>query len=323
MAKASLSAEHPGRADIPLLIFAAGVILYFGLTEPVVRVSSALYEDSDYSVIGGIMQFTRSGDYPIGLLILLFSVVFPLVKLAAMLWLWFAPTIREDRRRNLRIIEPLGKWSMLDVLVVILFAGAVKLGMIADAEILRGAYVYGGAIILSMIAAVLMGGIAGPEPRLADNPRYRSLALPVIALAGLLLLLAGLFLPLMQVEKWLLWKEEYSILTGALKLVIDREFVMAAGFFLFVILLPVLLQLTQVILAFGQLTGRGGGSGVTRLIEFDRWVMTDVFALALFVAIVRLANWTSIEPRAGLYCFAAAIVISPVVSFWLRRLYQP
>lgn len=323
MTQTSLFAEHPRRADIPLLICAASVTLYFGLTEPVVRISSALYEDSDYSVIGGIMRFLQSGDYPIGLVIFLFSVVFPVVKLAAMLWLWFAPTIREDRRRNLRVIEPLGKWSMLDVLVVILFAGAVKLGLIADAEVLRGAYVYGGAILLSMIAAVLMGGIAGPEPRLADNPRYRSLTLPVIALTGLLLLLAGLFLPLMQVEKWLLWKEEYSILTGALKLVIDREFVMAAGFFLFVILLPVLLQLTQVILAFGQLTGRGGGSGVTRLIEFDRWVMTDVFALALFVAIVRLANWTSIEPRAGLYCFTAAIVISPVVSFWLRRLYRP
>lgn len=323
MKQSSLFAEHPWRADIPLLILAATVTLYFGLTESVVRISSAIHEDSDYSVIGGIGQFLQSGDYLIGLVIFLFSVVFPVVKLSAMLWLWFAPTVRDDRRRNLRIIEPLGKWSMLDVLVVILFAGAVKLGLIADAEVLHGAYVYGGAILLSMIAAVLMGAIAGPEPRLADNPRYRSIALPFLAVLGLLLLLAGLFFPLMQVEKWLFWKEEYSILTGAFKLVIDGEFIMAAGFFLFVILLPVLLQLTQVVLALGQLTGRGGGSGVARLIEFDRWVMTDVFALALFVAVVRLANWTNIEPRPGLYCFAAAIVISPVISFWLRRLYRP
>lgn len=323
MARSSLYSEHTWRVDIPLLIAGAVVTLYFGLTEPVVRIASAVYEDSDYSVVSGILQFLRTGDHLLAFIIFLFSVVFPIVKLAAMLWLWFAPTVREDRRHNLQIIEPLGKWSMLDVLVVILFAGAVKLGLIADAEILHGAYVYGAAILLSMIAAVLMGNIAGPGPRLANDPRHRSIALPVLALAGLLSLLAGLFFPLMQVEKWVFWKEEYSILTGALKLVIDRDFIMAAGFFLFVILLPVLLQLTQLMLALGQLTGRGGGRGVGRLIEFDRWVMTDVFALALFVAIVRLANWTDITPRAGLYFFAAAIVISPLVSFWLRRLYRP
>lgn len=322
MPRSSLFSEHPRRVDVPILIFGSIITLYFGLTEPVVRILSAVYQDSDYSIIGGILRFLQSGDHLLAFVIFLFSVVFPIVKLAAMLWLWFAPTVHEDRSKNLRIIEPLGKWSMLDVLVVILFAGAVKLGLIADAEILHGAYVYGGAILLSMIAAVLMSHIAGPGMKLADDPRHRSIALPLLALVGLLSLLAGLFFPLMQVEKWLIWKEEYSILTGALKLVIDRDFIMAAGFFLFVILLPVLLQLTQVILAFSQLTGRGGGRGVGRLIEFDRWVMTDVFALALFVAIVRLANWTTITPKAGLYFFGAAIVISPIVSFWLRRLYR-
>lgn len=108
MPKSSLFSEHPWRVDVPVLIFGAIITLYFGLTEPVVRLSSAIQQDSDYSIAGGIWQFLQSGDY---------------------------------------------------------------------------------------------------------------------------------------------------------------------------------------------------------LIEFDRWVMTDVFALALFVAIVRLANWTSIEPRAGLYCFAGAIVI--------------
>lgn len=323
MGRRSLQAEHPRRLDIPLLIVAAAITLYFGLTEPVVRMTSALYKDSDYSVVGGLVQFWRNGEYFIGFLIFLFSGIFPVVKLAAMGWLWFAPTVREDRRRNLRIIEPLGKWSMLDVLVVILFAGAVKLGFIADARVMGGAYVYGGAILMSMVAAVLMGAIAGPEPRLADHPRKQSFLLPLLALLGFFLLLAGLFFPLMSVEKWVFWKEEFSILTGALKLAADREFVLALGFFLFVIFLPVMLQLTQVVLALMQVSGRGGGRGVAWLIEFDRWVMTDVFALALFVSIVRLAKWTSIEPRVGLYCFAGAIVISPLVSFGLRRLYRP
>lgn len=322
MSRTSFYSEHPRRLDVPLLIAAASVTLYFGLTTPVLEISSGLRSDAAYSITGGILQYLESGDYFIGLLIFMFSFVFPIVKLAATLWLWFVPTIREQRRRSLRIIEPLGKWSMLDVLVVVLFAGAVQLGLIADAAILDGAYIYGGAILLSMIAVVVMGTIAEPESRFQENPRHRSRLLPILALAGLFLLMAGLFLPMMQVEKWLFWKEEYSILTGAFKLAADREFVMAASFVLFVILLPVLLQLTQVILAFVQLTGSGGRWAVNWLITFDRWAMTDVFALALFVAIVRLAGWTRVTPRAGLYCFTAAIVISPLVSFWLRRLYR-
>lgn len=322
MSRASLFREHPWRFDIPLLIAAGSVTLYFGLTTPVVRLTSAFYEDSDYSVIGGLVEFWRTGDYLIGALIFLFSGVFPVVKLAAMLWLWFAPTVREERRRNLRIIEPLGKWSMLDVLVVILFAGAVKLGFLADAMVLPGAYVFGAAILLSMIAAVLMDATVGAGELPANDPSRRAYGLPLVALLGLLLFAGGLFFPLMQVEKWVFWKEEYSILTGFFKLVIDGELVMAIGFLIFVILLPLAHYCMQLSLAVFHLLGRGGGRGVAWLAEMESWVMTDVFALALFVAVIRLSSWTSVEPRSGLYLFAGAVVLSPLVSFWLRCIYR-
>lgn len=322
MARSSLSSEHPKRLDIPGLIVASMVTLCLGLAMPVVQLSSALYEDTRYSVLIGLLKFLQSGDYFLALLIFVFSAVFPVVKLIALVYLWFAPTVRENRRRNLRIIEPLGKWSMLDVLVVILFAGAVKLGFIADARVLYGAYVYGAAILMSMVAAVLMSNVAGPEPALSSMPRARSWLLPLLSLLGLLLLLLGMLMPLMQVEKWLFWHESYSILTGTLKLVIDGEYVMAAGFALFVIVLPLVLYISQLLSCLYQLTGRGGGRAVAWLVEFDRWVMTDVFALALFVAIVRLGQWTTVTPRPGLYFFGAAIAVSPLVSFWLRRLYR-
>jgi paraquat-inducible protein A len=96
-------------------------------------------------------------------IILLFSCVSPGVKLAALGWLWFAPTVGENRRRSLRIIEPLGKWSMLDVLVVILFAGVVKLGLIADATVLDGACLFALALCIGLIRLADMATI---EPRI-------------------------------------------------------------------------------------------------------------------------------------------------------------
>ena len=244
------------------------------------------------------------------------------MKLLALGWLWFAPTVRENRRRSLRIIEPLGKWSMLDVLVVILFAGAVKLGLIADATVLSGAYVFGAAILLSMIVVMLIAGIAGPEHRYLSSPRKRSFLLPLLAITSLLLLAAGLVLPMMRVEKWLLWQEDYSVISGALKLVADGELLLALGFFLFVIALPMLVQLALVVLSLMQLFGNGSKRAIAALIEFQRWAMVDVFALALCIALIRLAEMATIEPRIGLYCFTAAVLVTPLVSFRLRALHK-
>jgi len=314
--------EYPRRVDVPLLIAASAVTLVVGLLMPIVRIESSLASDSSYSIMGGILGYFGDGKFLIGSIILLFSCLFPGVKLAALGWLWFAPTVRQNRRRSLRIIEPLGKWSMLDVLVVILFAGAVKLGLIADATVLDGAYVFAAAILLSMIVVMLIAGIAGPEHRYLSSPRKRSFLLPVLALASLVLLAAGLALPMMKVEKWLLWQESYSVLSGALKLVADGEMLLAVGFFLFVILLPMLVQLALVVLSFVQLSGNGSERAIAALIEFQRWAMVDVFALALCIGLIRLADMASIEPRIGLYCFTAAVVLTPIVSFWLRALHK-
>jgi len=320
--KGALFREHPRRVDIPLLILASAITLVAGLSMPIVRISSALASDASYSILGGIAGYFNDGKLLTGTIILLFSCVFPGVKLVALGWLWFAPTIRENRRRSLRIIEPLGKWSMLDVLVVILFAGAVKLGLIADATVLDGAYVFGAAILLSMGVVMLIASLAGPEHKYRSRPRKRSFLLPIPALTSLVLLAAGLFLPMMHVEKFWLWQENYSVLAGAFKLMADGELVLAAGFFIFVIGLPMLVQLALVALSILQLLGTGSERAIAALIEFQRWAMVDVFALALFIGLIRLADMASIEPRIGLYCFTAAVVLTPIVSFWLRALHK-
>lgn len=205
---------------------------------------------------------------------------------------------------------------------MILLSGAVKLGIIADAAIRGGAYVFGAAILLSIVAASLMGAIAGPDMRYRELPRKRSWLLPLLALGGGLCLIGGLLLPLMVVEKWIFWEETYSIAEGVIKLWREGDATMAVSFALFVVVLPVLLQAAQIVLSLLQLLGQGSGRGIVWLVEISRWAMTDVFALAIFVVVIRLGNWTDIEPRPGLYLFLAAIGFSTLVSVWLRRIYR-
>jgi paraquat-inducible protein A len=148
------------------------------------------------------------------------------------------------------------------------------------------------------------------------------LLLPILTVAGLLLLAGGIVLPLMRVEKWLFWEEHYSILAGAMELALEGQAVLALGFTLFVILLPLLVQLAQIGLALIQLTGRPATHRLHWLLAFNRWAMMDVFALAIFIAALRLSSMTELTPLTGLWCLMAGLVASVTGALWLRRIFS-
>jgi len=72
------------------------------------------------SIVGSVRQLYRVGSPLPATLILLFSVLVPLTKAALVLWAVGHPE-PERRRRTLRFVETIGKWSMADVFAVALF----------------------------------------------------------------------------------------------------------------------------------------------------------------------------------------------------------
>ena len=88
-----------------------------GFFERLVRlfVSSDL-EPRQFSLVGGIWHLFAEREIFIGGVILLFSVVFPVAKLAAIIRaVHLGP---EASARHLKMVESLGKWSMVDVFVI-------------------------------------------------------------------------------------------------------------------------------------------------------------------------------------------------------------
>ncbi len=71
------------------------------------------------SILGSVRQLYRVGSPVPATLILLFSVVVPLGKGALVAWAMFMTDAA--RRRTLRFVEAIAKWSMADVFVVALF----------------------------------------------------------------------------------------------------------------------------------------------------------------------------------------------------------
>ena len=72
------------------------------------------------SIIGSVRNLYDVGSPIPATLILLFSVIVPFTKAALVGWAMFVKDV-ERRRRTLRFVEAIAKWSMADVFVVALF----------------------------------------------------------------------------------------------------------------------------------------------------------------------------------------------------------
>jgi paraquat-inducible protein A len=103
---------------------------------------------SIWRVIGGLYA---DREYFILAVIVLFSMVFPVVKLLAGLWVWArVDALSNGARRAVGFVGTLGKWSMVDVFVVALLVAAIQVSIITNVAIHSGIYVFAGAVLASI-----------------------------------------------------------------------------------------------------------------------------------------------------------------------------
>lgn len=316
--------RHRARLDVPLLAVVAVIVWGVGLGLPLVATEQLIGSDRAYSVLSGLWELARSRYFYLAIPLALFSVVFPGAKLLLLLYTWLFPMDPGRRRRLLHWLDWLGKWSMLDVYVVLIMAGALQLGILAESVLREGIYVFGGGILLSMVAATLARGVVADgegerelEPGLPEEP---VLHVPVAAVLALGLFAAGVVLPLLHTEKWIFWENQYSLLGAASGMLGGGMTVLGIGFVLFVIVLPVVQQLLVLLLGVLQWSDVGAG-GVRLLLEVERWAMMDVVALALVVVFIRLGNMTDAQFRVGAWMLGAAVLLTAYASARIRRLY--
>jgi paraquat-inducible protein A len=317
----SLHERHPRRHDVPLLVLAGLVTLGIGLFRPVVTLEKLVFSSRTYSVITGVIDLFRGGNVFLAALVFGFSAVFPALKLLLLLVLWFRRIDEEERRRTLWYLEFLGKWSMLDVFVVILMIGSIQLGIVARGQVEPGVYLFAAAILISMVATLVVARIASAanaDELAARRPRWpRRPVLPLVTAAALALLGAGLTLPLMELEKWVFWNRDYSIITAAIEMAAQGDVLLSAAVLVFVVLLPLARLVALLALSLRRPSSRN--DRVPRwLVLLDRWSMVDVFCLALLVVTVKLGGLADVTMRWGFWFFTAGAILSLYVSWRLH-----
>ena len=102
------------------LVLAAFIFYIPANVLPITTVISLGKAQSD-TIMSGVIYFLHSGMWPIALVIFLASVFIPLLKLLLLIFLLISVQRksswrRHDRTRLYRIVEVIGRWSMVDIL---------------------------------------------------------------------------------------------------------------------------------------------------------------------------------------------------------------
>ena len=117
-----LESRRLGSLQTSWALLAAAIICYVPANVLPVMTTYTLGSREDDTIIGGVMLLYQSGSWPLALIVLVASIVIPLGKIAALAYL--ATAVRRgkltgghDHARLYRILEFIGRWSMLDVFV--------------------------------------------------------------------------------------------------------------------------------------------------------------------------------------------------------------
>lgn len=139
------------------LLIAAAVLYIPANVLPVMHTQSILGAQND-TILSGVLLLLRTGSWPLALVVFVASVVVPLLKLFALgLLVWttarrstWAPS---QRHRLYRLVEIIGRWSMLDVYVITVLVGLVQFRTLAGVLPGSGALAFAAVVVLTMFAA--------------------------------------------------------------------------------------------------------------------------------------------------------------------------
>jgi len=103
----------------------------------------------------------NAGELFLFLILFVFTICFPFVKLNALLALWLYPGLTADQARTFfKFVSHLGKWSMLDVFVVAILVLTVKSAGLASIQVSSGFFLFFVSVMLTQCASLWTGRIA-------------------------------------------------------------------------------------------------------------------------------------------------------------------
>ena len=144
-------------------------ILYIPANVFPITDTRTLFDDQSDTIYSGVVYLWKAGSWPLALLVFFASIVVPLAKLIVLTGLALSVqrgTLRKpaQRTRLYRIVEFIGRWSMLDIFAVAILTALVQLKSLAEVTAGPGVLAFGAVCVMTILASHAF------DPRLIWDP---------------------------------------------------------------------------------------------------------------------------------------------------------
>ena len=182
--------DHCRRCDAPLhprkrdstsrtwaLVIAAICLYVPANIYPVMNITQ-LGQAQNFTIFGGIKELIDYGLWPLAALVFLASITIPLAKLLTLGFLLIQTqrgrvTQLKARTHAFRIIDFIGRWSMIDIFMISILVALVRFDQFAQIRAEVGAPCFAAVVVLTMFAVITF------DPRtMWDAGRDRDMASP-------------------------------------------------------------------------------------------------------------------------------------------------
>jgi paraquat-inducible protein A len=154
----TLAARKPNSlARTTAFLISAALLLVPANVLPVMTTRTLMRTSGD-TIMSGVVALWKAGSWPLAILVFVASILVPVVKLAALTVLVAStarrsPWRRQERTQLYRLIESVGRWSMLDVFVMGLLA-AILHSPVVSVQIDAGAIAFAAVVVLTMLSSL-------------------------------------------------------------------------------------------------------------------------------------------------------------------------
>ena len=321
---------------LSIAIVAASVCLALGVSQPIIKLTRFVFWSSEHSLMTTVWVLIHKNQLFLGMTVLLFSIVFPILKLFYLVIVSTLPAAEIQKLGfRLRALEWLGKWSMHDVLVMALMIFFVKSQGVYDASSLSGVYFFTAAVVLMILAyswlriETVKETTQRPEILLeaAENSQnskakavyspLRNVVLSLLIILATVFFALGVTLPVIRFTTVYVWTNEHSIATIIYALYQNQEFFLCGVIAVFSVLFPFLkLFYLLTLVTSPDLPAEFREKSFSVMEWLGRYSMTDVMVLALIIFYVNSSGYTEADVQPGVYFFAASVLMTMFAYGW-------
>jgi paraquat-inducible protein A len=155
---ARLYVRKPHSLIVTTVLVVCAALLYIPANVLPVMNTRTIFDDERDTIMSGVLVLLQSGSWPIALLVFVASIVVPLLKILALGVLLYSawrpsPHRRLQRSELYRMVEFIGRWSMLDIYAISLLATLVQVQSFASVIVGWGAWAFAAVVVLTLLAA--------------------------------------------------------------------------------------------------------------------------------------------------------------------------